>query len=99
METAGVESIRKHVRVYVTVFVALMALTLITVTISTLHLETHVAIIVALCIAALKASLVAAYFMHLLTEKKLIYAALTLTVVLFLVLMVLPVSHFSDRGL
>ena len=50
-------------------------------------------------IAALKASLVAAYFMHLISEKKLIYAALTLTVVLFLVLMVLPVSHFADRGL
>jgi cytochrome c oxidase subunit 4 len=99
METAGAESVRKHVRVYVTVFVALMALTLITVTISTLHLETHVAIIVALCIAALKASLVAAYFMHLITEKKLIYAALTLTAVLFLALMVLPVSHFADRGL
>ena len=82
-----------------TVFVALMALTLITVTISTLHLETPVAIIVALCIAALKASLVAAYFMHLITEKKLIYAALTLTAVLFLALMVLPVSHFADRGL
>jgi cytochrome c oxidase subunit IV len=99
METASAESIRKHVRVYVTVFVALMALTLITVTISTLHLGTTAAIIVALCIAGIKASLVAAYFMHLLTEKKLIYAALTLTVVLFLALMVLPVSHFADRGL
>jgi cytochrome c oxidase subunit 4 len=99
METASVESVRKHVRVYVTVFVALMALTLITVTISTLHLATTVAIIVALCIAALKASLVAAYFMHLITEKKVIYAALTLTVVLFLALMLLPVSHFADRGL
>jgi cytochrome c oxidase subunit IV len=99
METASAESIKKHVRVYVTVFVALMALTLITVTISTLHLGTTAAIIVALCIAALKASLVAAYFMHLVTEKKLIYAALTLTVVLFVALMVLPVSHFADRGL
>ena len=99
METASAESVRKHVRVYVTVFVALMALTLITVTISTLHLQPAAAIIVALCIAALKASLVAAYFMHLITEKKLIYAALTLTVVLFLVLMLLPVSHFADRGL
>jgi cytochrome c oxidase subunit IV len=99
METASAESVKKHVRVYVTVFVALMGLTLITVAISTLHLETHVAIIVALCIAGLKASLVAAYFMHLITEKKLIYAALALTVVLFVVLMVLPVSHFADRGL
>ncbi len=99
METASAEGIRKHVRVYVTVFVALMALTLITVTISTLHLDTPVAIVVALCIAGLKASLVAAYFMHLISEKKLIVAALTLTAVLVLALMVLPVSHFADRGL
>jgi cytochrome c oxidase subunit IV len=99
VETASAESIRKHVRVYVTVFVALMALTLITVTISTLHLETHVAIIVALAIAALKGSLVAAYFMHLINAKRVIYAALALTAVLFLVLMLLPVSHFADRGL
>jgi len=99
MDTASDESVRKHVRVYVTVFVALMALTIITVTISTLHLDTTTAIIVALSIAALKASLVAAYFMHLISEKKLIYAALTLTAVLFLALMLLPVSHFADRGL
>jgi cytochrome c oxidase subunit 4 len=99
LETASAESIRKHVRVYVTVFVALMGLTLITVAISTLHLGTVAAILVALFIASLKASLVAAYFMHLISEKKLIYAALTLTAVLFLVLMVLPVSHFADRGL
>jgi cytochrome c oxidase subunit 4 len=69
------------------------------VAISTLHLGTVAAILVALFIASLKASLVAAYFMHLISEKKLIYAALTLTAVLFLVLMVLPVSHFADRGL
>ena len=99
MEATSVESVKKQVRVYVTVFVALMALTLITVTISTFHLEPVPAIIVALCIAALKGSLVAAYFMHLISEKKLIYAALTLTVVLFAVLMILPVSHYADRGL
>jgi cytochrome c oxidase subunit IV len=99
METTSVESVKKQVRIYVTVFVALMALTLITVTISTFHLGTTAAIIVALFIAALKGSLVAAYFMHLISEKKLIYAALTLTVVLFAALMILPVSHYADRGL
>ena len=31
--------------------------------------------------------------------QALVATALTLTVVLFLVLMVLPVSHFADRGL
>ena len=99
METANAESIRKHVRVYVTVFAALLALTIITVTISTFHLDPPVAIAVALLIAAVKGSLVAAYFMHLISEKKLIYAALGLTAVFFLALMFLPLSHYADRGL
>ncbi|HTS00503.1 MAG TPA: cytochrome C oxidase subunit IV family protein [Bacteroidota bacterium] len=99
MDTANAEAIRKTVRVYITVFVALLGLTIITVTISTFHLETPVAITVALLIAAVKGSLVAAYFMHLISEKKLIYAALGLTAIFFLALMFLPVSHYADRGL
>ena len=99
METVSAQEVKKHVRVYVTVFVALLALTVITVVISTFHLGATAAIIVALCIAAVKASLVAGYFMHLISEKKLIYATLAITAVLFIVLMALPISHFSDRGL
>lgn len=99
MESVSSEEVKKHVRTYVVVFVALLALTVITVAISTFHLGTTAAIIVALCIAGLKASLVAGYFMHLLSEKKLIYAALALTAVLFIVLMTLPILHLSDRGI
>jgi len=94
MELAHAEAVKKHVRVYITVFVALLALTLITVAISTLHLSTGPAIVVALIIATIKASLVAGYFMHLLTERKVIYAALILTAVFFLALMFLPLSHY-----
>ena len=83
--------IDKHVRVYITVFVALMALTLITVTISYLHLPLPIAVTVALLVATVKGSLVACYFMHLISEKKLIYAVLALTVVFFAALLALPV--------
>ena len=61
--------LKKHVRAYILVFVTLMALTLITVAVSTMHLEVHQAIIVALIIATVKGSLVACYFMHLISEK------------------------------
>ena len=88
--------IDKHVRVYITVFVALMALTLITVAISYLHLPTPMAIAVALLVATVKGSLVACYFMHLISEKKLIYAVLALTAVFFVVLLALPVITHSD---
>jgi cytochrome c oxidase subunit 4 len=88
--------IDRHVRVYITVFVALMALTLITVAISYLHLPLPIAITVALLVATVKGSLVACYFMHLISEKKLIYAVLALTAVFFVALLALPVATVHD---
>lgn len=82
--------IDKHVRVYIIVFVALMALTVITVAISYLDLPPRAAIAVALLVATIKGSLVACYFMHLISEKKLIYAVLVITVVKFVALLALP---------
>jgi cytochrome c oxidase subunit 4 len=82
--------IDRHVRIYITVFVALMALTLITVAISYLDLPTPLAITVALFVATIKGSLVACYFMHLISEKKLIYAVLVITAIKFAALLALP---------
>jgi cytochrome c oxidase subunit IV len=88
--------IDKHVRVYITVFVALMALTLITVAISYLHLPTAMAVAVALLVATVKGALVACYFMHLISEKKLIYVVLLITVSCFVGLLLLPVLTESN---
>jgi len=88
--------IDKHVRVYIIVFVALMVLTIITVAISRLHLSVPIAVAVALFVAIIKGSLVAGYFMHLVSEKKLIYAVLVLTAVFFAALLALPVFTVSD---
>jgi cytochrome c oxidase subunit IV len=88
--------IDKHVRVYITVFVALMVLTIITVVVSRFHLPVPIAVTVALIVATIKGSLVACYFMHLISEKKLIYAVLALTVVFFVALMALPVVTVHD---
>ena len=88
--------IDRHVRVYITVFVALMALTIITVAVSYLDLSTPMAVAVALFIATIKGSLVACYFMHLISEKKLIYAVLAITVFKFVALMLLPVLTHSN---
>jgi cytochrome c oxidase subunit 4 len=88
--------IDKHVRVYITVFVALMVLTVVTVAISYLHLSTPIAVTVALLVAVVKGSLVACYFMHLISEKKLIYAVMALTVAFFVVLLALPVLTHSN---
>ncbi len=77
------EAIRKEVRKYMMVFGALMVLTVITVFISYLPLPTWQAIALGLLVATVKGSLVAAFFMHLLSERKLIYAVLLLTVFFF----------------
>jgi cytochrome c oxidase subunit 4 len=90
MSVEGIEDVRRHVRVYITVFAALAALTVVTVGISYLHLPTHWAILFALIVATVKGSLVAAYFMHLISEKKIIFWVLTLCVVFFVFLMLLP---------
>ena len=83
--------IDRHVRIYITVFVSLMALTIITVVISRFHLPVPIAVSIALLVATIKGSLVACYFMHLLSEKKLIHAVLALTAAFFIVLLALPV--------
>src|SRR5688500_13155265 len=88
--------IDKHVRVYITVFLALMVLTIITVAISSLDLSVPMAVTVPLFVAVVKGSLVAGYFMHLVSEKKLSYAVLAVTVVFFVVLLALPVLTTSD---
>ena len=88
--------IDKHVRVYITVFVALMALTIVTVAVSRYHLPVPIAVTVALLVATIKGALVACYFMHLISEKKLIYAVLGLTAFFFAALLALPVFTVSD---
>ena len=88
--------IDRHVRVYITVFVALMVLTVITVAVSRLHLSVPVAVAVALFVAIVKGSLVACYFMHLISEKKVIYAVLALTAFFFAALLALPVFTVND---
>ena len=73
-----------------------MALTIVTVAVSYLHLPTPMAIAVALLVATIKGSLVACYFMHLISEKKLIYAVLAVTVAFFIALLALPVLTVHD---
>jgi cytochrome c oxidase subunit 4 len=90
------DDIKKHVRTYILVFVALLALTIVTVAASYLHLGVAGNITLALIIATFKGSLVASYFMHLISEKKLIYITLIFTVFFFVGLMALPLLTVAD---
>ncbi len=84
--------VKQEVKVYVMVFTALAVLTVVTVAISYLHLPTALAISVALVVATVKAGLVASYFMHLISEEKVILWLLLLCAAFLVALMVLPVG-------
>jgi len=79
-----------HVKVYLRVFAALVVLTAITVAVSYLHLSVAGAIALALFIAIVKGSLVACYFMHLVSERRLIFGVMGLTVVFFFFELMVP---------
>ena len=89
--------IHQEVRRYLTVFGCLLAGTILTVGAYYLHLPSvALTIAVALFIASVKALLVAGYFMHLISERKMIYGLLAFTVCFFLGLMFLTLSAYAD---
>ena len=90
------EDIKKEVNTYLFIFGCLAFLTIVTVLVSRLHLGLAGNITVALIIAAFKASLVACYFMHLISERKLIYSILILTAIFLIALIVLLLGGHHD---
>ena len=93
---SDVEAVRKSVRTYLMIGGALLVFTVITVAANYLHLSVPAAITLALIIASIKASMVAAVFMHLNHEKQWIYGSLILTVTFFVVLIFLPLFTTMD---
>lgn len=86
-----------HVRRYLYVFYALLFGTIITVLASFIPWGSQVVNVgVALLIASAKAFLVAGYFMHLISERKMIYAIMAFTVFFFAGLMFLTLWHYGD---
>ena len=50
-----------------------------------------------LALASLKLAIVAFYFRHLISSKKLVYAVLALTMVFFLVMIFVTLAAFNDK--
>ena len=94
--THSPEEIRKQIRGYWIVGATLYVFTIITVLATRMESSIPIAIATALIIASIKGTLVSLFFMHLISEKQMIYWALALTTVFFVVLMALPVSQYLD---
>jgi len=97
MSESHAHDVQKHVKLYIGVFVALAILTAVTVFAASIEHSVALAVTVALFIASVKGSLVAAYFMHLITEKRFIYGLLLFTLIFFVGLIFLPLAAFYDQ--
>ncbi len=95
--THSPEEVSKHVKVYLAVFIALLIGTVVTVALNYLHFDSKALTIgIALLVATIKATLVACYFMHLISEKRMIYLILGFTTFFVIGLMVLTLSSYAN---
>jgi cytochrome c oxidase subunit IV len=96
----SIADVKKHVRTYLIIGAALMFGTLLTVWASLIHFESReINIAVALLIACTKGFLVAGFFMHLISEKKMIYSVLGFTVFFFVALMFLTLWSMAHGSI
>ena len=95
-----VHDVKNEVRRYLTVFGALLAGTILTVGMYYVYFQSHaLAITIALFIACVKGFLVAGYFMHLISERKMIYGLLAATAFFFAGLMYLTTWSMEPTSL
>jgi len=94
---ANIKELDAHVKTCIVVFGCLMVLTVATVAASYIKgIPTAATITIALSIALTKGTLVACYFMHLISEKRIIFMSLALTVFFLLLLLILPFATGAD---
>ena len=89
--------VSKHIRLYFIVGFALLIGTVLTVAVNYLHFDSMaLTVTIALFIASVKGFLVAGYFMHLMSERKMIYGILGATVFFFAGMMYLTIFARDD---
>jgi cytochrome c oxidase subunit IV len=91
------DDVSKHIRGYLIIGGTLIIGTILTVLASQIDLGHHWNVVLALVIASFKASLVALFFMHLISEKQLIYTVLGFTAFFFLGLMFITIGAYHDH--
>lgn len=96
--TDGHADLHKYTGLYMTIFALLIAGTVATVAVAQVDLGHGMNVVVALLIAGVKASLVAAIFMHLKWEKApWVWWVLALCLVCFIILIAVPVLAVNDH--
>ncbi len=80
MSNAQGQNFQHEIKQYRSIFISLIILTAISVGIHQMHLNLALSITLILSIAVLQATLSVCYLMHLISERKLIFLVLMLTV-------------------
>jgi caa(3)-type oxidase subunit IV len=93
------DDVRRHVRQHVIIAVGIALGTLLTIVTSQVNFGSSALNIgLTIAVACTQAFFVAGFFMHLLSEKKLIYAFLIFTAVFFAVMMIITtVAHMHTN--
>jgi cytochrome c oxidase subunit IV len=100
MSSGHAHDVKAEIRRYMLVFAALIVGTIVTVLVSYVDFGSHDRnIIVGLIIATVKGFLVAGYFMHLISERVMIYTILIATVFFFAGLMYLTLWSLEPTSL
>ena len=94
MGGSSAADIQHHVKIYYRVFAILAVLTVVTVGVARLahayQWSLATSVTVALIVALIKGSLVACYFMHLISEKGMLFWILALCALFFVVILAIP---------
>lgn len=94
---SSAHDMQKHIKLYVAIFVALLVLTAVTVLVAELDVTIGIGIVIAMIVACVKGGLVSCFFMHLTTEKGILFWILGITVLFFFVLLLLPMITSFDN--
>ena len=97
MQEISSQNIKQEVRKHLLIYGLLLFLTAINFTVSKLSLLGEQTVFIVLSVAFVQGVLIACYFMHLISEKKLIHFVLILTLIFFLGLLLLPVMQFRGK--
>lgn len=94
MNELSSQEIKQEVRKHLLIYGLLLFLTAINFIVSKLALLGEQTVFIVLSVAFAQGVLIAGYFMHLISEKRLIRFVLILTFIFFLGLLLLPVMQF-----
>ena len=97
MAELSTPDIKQEVKKHLVIYGFLLFLTAINFIVSKLSLLGEYTVVIVLTVALAQGVLIVCYFMHLISEKKLIHFVLILTVIFFLGLLLLPVMQFWGR--